>query len=45
MDKRKAVKLTLIVLAAGAAAAAASGLLPQGVAGALQVLASLLGSV
>lgn len=45
MDKRKAVKLTLIVLAAGAAAAAASGLLPEGTAAALQVLAGLLGAV
>lgn len=44
MDRKKAIKLTLIVLAGGAAAAAASGLLPQGVSAALQLLAGLLGA-
>lgn len=43
MTRAKWVKLGLIVLAAGAGAAAASGLLPAEVASVLSLLASLVG--
>lgn len=43
MTKAKWIKLSLVVLAAGAGAAAASGLLPGEVSSVLSLLASLLG--
>ncbi len=44
MSKAKWVKLSLLVLAAGAGAAAASGLLPAEVASVLSLVANLFGA-